>query len=352
MISELQGKTNQIQSLNSQPTFADMLINVSAVQFNQNVEKKLVAKGVKIAPSTKRRKENYNFPTVTRSQLPLADKYEYPSSFAAFQKEQQKAHEEGVKEAQTLFERYSPAAAVECLKESNSWQRPYSFDFVDGVKFVSEECPLPSNYNKLNLSFGDLVNIENVVEEQGIEDKIHDVYVAPFPSPGDLSACSDEEDDEPDDQNNVSSKSKSKWHITKLENGKLSHIHIRRALKRLLPREGISRNRGQRHTAAKYLPGHAPVDSENDLLLFSDVAVKVKVKETPCFQICKIVAIRSNDGKDLVSANSKKEKDLSVRFTLYSKMDGYYVVPSELPVSSWRPVSGILTAIESECYEG
>ena len=31
MISELQGKTNQIQSLNSQPTFADMLINVSAV---------------------------------------------------------------------------------------------------------------------------------------------------------------------------------------------------------------------------------------------------------------------------------------------------------------------------------
>ena len=55
MISELQGKTNQIQSLNSQPTFADMLINVSAVQFNQNVEKKLAAKGVKIAPSTKRR---------------------------------------------------------------------------------------------------------------------------------------------------------------------------------------------------------------------------------------------------------------------------------------------------------
>ena len=33
-------------------------------------------------------------------------------------------------------------------------------------------------------------------------------------------------------------------------------------------------------------------------------------------------------------------------------MDGYYVVPSELPVSSWRPVSGILTAIELECYEG
>jgi len=63
MISELQGKTNQIQSLNSQPTFGDMLNRVSAVQVNQSVEKQLASKGVKIAPSSKRRKENYNVQT-------------------------------------------------------------------------------------------------------------------------------------------------------------------------------------------------------------------------------------------------------------------------------------------------
>ena len=115
MISELQGKTNQIQSLNSQPTFGDMLNKVSAVQFNQSVEKQLASKGVKIAPSSKRRKENYNFQTHSAKGT---KNYTYPSSFEAFRREQQHAHHEGVKEAQALFEKYAPKVAVECLKKT------------------------------------------------------------------------------------------------------------------------------------------------------------------------------------------------------------------------------------------
>lgn len=89
----------------------------------------------------KRQKENYKFQTHCNT----AVEYTYPSSFKLFQKEQQIAHYEGVKDAQTLFEMYVPGAAVEVLKEHNSWEQPYSFDFVDGVRFVSDDCPLPVN---------------------------------------------------------------------------------------------------------------------------------------------------------------------------------------------------------------
>ena len=37
MISELQGKMRQIQTLNSQPTSNDIFNKISAVQFNQSV---------------------------------------------------------------------------------------------------------------------------------------------------------------------------------------------------------------------------------------------------------------------------------------------------------------------------
>lgn len=350
MISELQGKTSQIQSLNSQPTFNDMLNKVSAVQFNQSVEKRLAMEGVKIAPSSKRRKENYKF----QKHCKTATTYTYPSSFELFQREQQNAHYEGVEDAQTLFEKYVPEAAVEFLKEHDAWGQPYSFDFVDGIKFVSEDCPLPATYNKLDISFVDLQNCEDAVEGHCLEDEIHESFLASS-SDDDLASNpeigNDIDSDQDDAQENISSTCMSKWHITKLDNGDMKFIHVKNALKLLLPREWISRNRGQRHIAAKHLPDHAPIEPGNDVYRFCDVAVKVQVKETPCYQICKVVALRSKEGADIVSVNSKKGKDVSVRFTLYSRVNGYYVVPSELPVSPWRSVSGILTVVEMTCCE-
>ena len=332
-----------------------MLNKISAVQFNQSVEKRLAMDGVKIAPSSKRRKENYKF----QKNYKTATTYTYPSSLKLFQQEQQNAHYEGVKDGQTLFEKYAPRAAVEFLKEHNSWEQPYSFDFVDGIKFVSEECPLPANYNKLDISFADLQNREETVEEQRFEDEIHSSFSV---SSSDASSSdydiasnpeigSDIDSDQGNDQENISSRCTSKWHITKLENGEMKSIHVKKALKLLLPREWISRNRGQRHIASKYLPDHVPLEPDNDVNQFCDVAVKVQVKETPCYQICKVVALRSKEGADIISVNSKKGKDASVRLTLYRRVDDYYVVPSELPVSPWKSVSGILTVVEMTCCE-
>lgn len=229
--------------------------------------------GVKIAATTKRRKENYNFQTHCNT----AVEYTYPSSFKLFQKEQQIAHYEGVKDAQTLFEMYAPGAAVEVLKEHNSWEQPYSFDFVDGVRFVSDDCPLPVNYKKPDKSFADLQNGEEAVDNHCLEDDIHNCYLASS-SDNNLSSISGIiplDNDQGDPLENFSSECTSKWHITKLESGEMKSTHIKKALKLLLPREWISHNRGQRHIASKHLPSHAPVEPEHDVYKFCDAAVKV-----------------------------------------------------------------------------
>ena len=48
IISEIQGKTNEIQSLDSQPTFADMLDKITRVQFNINAKQRLAHAGAKV----------------------------------------------------------------------------------------------------------------------------------------------------------------------------------------------------------------------------------------------------------------------------------------------------------------
>ena len=49
---------------------------------------------------------------------------------------------------------------------------------------------------------------------------------------------------------------KQKWYISGLYGGKLTQIHMKRAIKILIPREYVSRERLHRHMAANYLPGH------------------------------------------------------------------------------------------------
>ena len=52
IISELQGKTTQIQSLDAQPTVSDILNRFSSVQFNQLAEDRLIQNVAKKQAST------------------------------------------------------------------------------------------------------------------------------------------------------------------------------------------------------------------------------------------------------------------------------------------------------------
>lgn len=51
IISELQGKTTELQSLDSQPTFGDMLGRSGKVQFNLNAKRRIAGAGINVKSS-------------------------------------------------------------------------------------------------------------------------------------------------------------------------------------------------------------------------------------------------------------------------------------------------------------
>ena len=117
--AEMQGKTNQLQSLDSQPTFENMLERSTKVQVNINTKQRLSTFGAKVSSSHKRKRLAFAFKTKKGQQT-----YEYPDTYSDFTEAQVKAHKKGVKRAQTLFSKYMPSQCVDLLKETGSWEKP------------------------------------------------------------------------------------------------------------------------------------------------------------------------------------------------------------------------------------
>ena len=61
IIGEMQGKTTELQSLDAQPTFRNMLDRSSKVQFNQDAKQCLASAGANVRASNKRKKIAFDF---------------------------------------------------------------------------------------------------------------------------------------------------------------------------------------------------------------------------------------------------------------------------------------------------
>ena len=81
-----------------------------------------------------------------------------------------------------------------------------------------------------------------------------------------------------------------KWKISKLVDERMTYIHIKQAIKLILPREYIAHCRQKRHWAAKYLPGKAPLDQTHDVIKFSHVALKSLLRGNRVFDITHVKA--------------------------------------------------------------
>ena len=89
IISEIQGKTNQIQSLDAQPTLAEIVQKISKVQTNHTAEDNILAAGGKKLSTTNRRRLSQKLKVAENSD------YVYPVSFADFKIQQQGAFQSG-----------------------------------------------------------------------------------------------------------------------------------------------------------------------------------------------------------------------------------------------------------------
>jgi len=143
-------------------------------------------------------------------------------------------------------------------KKTNCWEVPYWCTKPEGYSVVSG--PRPLEHNKLDKSFANSVkrlpeyDFECSGDEMDEEDFSDDMNEDFINNDNDLVTGLEQED----------SKDKS-WMITNNENGVSKLIHIKRAIKILLPCEKISRSRQKRHLASKYLPGKEPLNPSHDM---------------------------------------------------------------------------------------
>ena len=116
IIGEMQGKTTELQSLDSQPTFGDMLDRSSKVQFNLNVKQRLSFAGAQVTTSHKRNKLAFAL-----KERQHTKQYSYPDNYVNFKEAQIEAHRDGVKEGQALFRKYLPSECVDLLQKTQHW---------------------------------------------------------------------------------------------------------------------------------------------------------------------------------------------------------------------------------------
>ena len=219
------------------------------------------------------------------------------------------------------------------------------------------ERGLPKGYNKLDFSLSDSSALReqlNKVEvECSVDNEEHDSsdgseFLPVVSAEGTDEKSNDKIDSEvlfekSDDNENIDKKAATKkWYITRMEKGHVSQIHVSRAIKMLLPREFISRNRSQRHLASVYLPGKSPFDPEHDILKFADVAIKTNKGKKKYFKLGRIVSLQEKGGSDILSASSKKGKGFRFRCSLYQQNGNIVSVPADVLVSDWMSGGSIL----------
>ena len=351
IIGEMQGKTTEIQNLDSQPTFGNMLEKCSKVQFNLNAKQRLASAGANVKAFSKRKNMAYAF----KERKYISD-YEYPNDYQSFRAAQIRAHKEGVKEGQTLFAKYLPQECVQQLKETGNWDVPYKFSKPTGYKVV--DGPPPKDFDRLTRSFtyASLEDLESQCQDKSDEAELN------------VNCQEDTIADNVDDDNDHGGKDETnadeemgdteqggrKWKVSRYSNGSLSYIHIKRALKLLLPREYISRSRQRRHWASRYLPGKEPVDQKHDIFKYCDIALRVTQDGQSKYQIGRVEAIESTkEGCELTSFQLKSKTSVRIRCSLYARDENdAYFIPEDVLLTNWKAQSSIIGNVDLQPVPG
>ena len=347
IISQIQGKSNQVQSLDSQPTLSGIMNQISKVQTNQISLENLLEQGAKMHSSTNRRRISHEYKEAVKT------KYEYPNTFTEFKKQQTIAFKNGVKKGIDLYKRYCPEG-IQYLQKNGGLAFLTSYDNKIPKENVfngslSEEYALKKLKMKKKpsqLLQNGAANEENVITN--------------YLNPEDVgNKCGEGDEKEgsliPDEMlNELESGDKSEeksdgegdgrqWYLSRNVNGKMQKIHLAQALKILIPREFVSRERSKRHIAANFLPDRGELNESHNVVVFRFVVAKIKGKVC----VCKVASLNSN-GKSVKSA-SNTDDSVTCRLIPLEKVasdKNLYVFPEKVIVSNWIKVSNILGEIK------
>ncbi|KAL9977148.1 hypothetical protein ACROYT_G014521 [Oculina patagonica] len=198
-----------------------------------------------------------------------------------------------------------PAGAVQLLQENDCWDIPYSYQHPADLKLMAGS--LPDNYNMLHKTYADVKDsVDDVEVDVEIDDEENE-EIEWKNEDGDVEEGEIDQEEEMDGIKEEETEARgSQWKISKVVDNRTTYIHIKQALKLILPREYIARCRQKRHWAAKYLPGKAPVDPKHDIIKFSSVALKSVQQGQKVFDIARVEGIQSSkDGSECTSFKLK-----------------------------------------------
>uniref|UniRef100_A0A7M5XM89 Uncharacterized protein n=1 Tax=Clytia hemisphaerica TaxID=252671 RepID=A0A7M5XM89_9CNID len=119
LISDLQGKTNALQSLDAQPVLSDLVNKLSKVQSNHTTEDRLKGAGATKQNTTSRRRLQDKLAQVTMSP------YKYPATYDEFCKSLIAAYEKGKSEGIELYRKFCPEGIA--FIESNAKSKDFAF---------------------------------------------------------------------------------------------------------------------------------------------------------------------------------------------------------------------------------
>ena len=60
-------------------------------------------------------------------------------------------------------------------------------------------------------------------------------------------------------------KNNREWYVSKTLNDRITYLHIKRAIKIIIPRIYVSRERSRQHIASNYLPGLEPMNNDRNV---------------------------------------------------------------------------------------
>lgn len=165
-----------------------------------------------------------------------------------------------------------------------------------------------------------------------------------------------DEEDEEEDEKEIEEERESEgdaggraWKVSRYTNGRLSYVHIKRALKLLLPREC----RQKRHWASKYLPGKEQENPKHDIFKYCDIALKVTQDGKRKYRIGRVEAMESTkDGSEVISFQLKSKATVQIQFSMYQREDDIYFVPADVLLSDWKSQSSIIGTVNMQPTPG
>ena len=101
--------------------------------------------------------------------------------------------------------------------------------------------------------------------------------------------------------------------MRKALNDRITYLHIKRAIKVIIPREYVPREPSCRHIASNYLPGLEPINGDHNVQKYRFYAFKL----SSGYHLGKIIFLEDK-GNPVVSSNSANA-DMNFRALILSK---------------------------------